>query len=99
MLLHQITINSLLFAIGFIGVTLNYNSILVTLMGIELMLLSSSLNFILYSIYLNDIYGQIFSVFILTIAASESAVGLAILIIAYKLTGSIEMTNNCLNKG
>ena len=99
MLLHQVTINSILFAIGFIGVTLNYNSILITLMGIELMLLSSSLNFIMYSLYLNDIYGQIFSIFILTIAASESAVGLAILIISYKLTGSIEMSSNSSNKG
>jgi NADH-quinone oxidoreductase subunit K len=99
MLLHQITINSLLFAIGFFGVTLNYNSILVTLMGVELMLLSTSLNFIMYSIYLNDMYGQIFAIFILTVAASESATGLAVLIVNYKLKGSIDMNENSITKG
>lgn len=92
MLLTQITINIFLFIIGFLGVTLNYNNILLTLMGIELMLLSTSLNFIMFSLYLNDPYGQIFSIFILTVAASESAIGLAILIVSYKLRGTIEIT-------
>jgi NADH-quinone oxidoreductase subunit K len=99
MFLHQITINTLLFIIGFFGVTLNYNSILITLMGIELMLLSASMNFIIYSLYLNEIYGQIFSIFILTVAASESSIGLALLIVLFKLTGTITLTQNAINKG
>lgn len=99
MLLHQLTTNTLLFIIGFLGLTFNYNSLLTTLMGIEVMLLSASLNFITYSIYFNDIYGQIFSIFILTIAASESSVGLAILIVYYSLRRSIEMNYNSKNKG
>jgi NADH-quinone oxidoreductase subunit K len=60
-------------------------------MGVELMLLSSNLNFIYFSIYLDDLYGQLFSLFILTIAASESAVGLAIVIIYYRIRGSISI--------
>ena len=94
MILNQISLNSFLFLIAFLGTTLNYNSILITLMGVELMLLSSSLNFITYSLYLNDIYGQIFAIFILTIAASESAIGLAILIVSYKVRGSIDLNDD-----
>ncbi len=60
-------------------------------MGIELILLSLNLNFIFFSIYLDDLYGQIFSLFILTIAASESAIGLAIIIIYYRLRGNISI--------
>lgn len=99
MLLHQFTVNCVLFIIGFLGVTINYNSILIVLMGIELMLLSTSLNFIISSVYLNDIYGQIFSIFILTVAASESAIGLAILIVYYKLKGDIQISDTLVNKG
>lgn len=91
MLIFQISINSLLFFIGFIGVITNYKSILITLMGLELMLLSSSLNFIFFSIYLNDMYGQIFSIFILTLAASEAAIGLAVLIVSFKNLGRIKI--------
>ncbi len=91
MLIFQISINSLLFFIGFIGVITNYKSILITLMGLELMLLSSSLNFIFFSIYLNDMYGQIFSIFILTLAACEAAIGLAVLIVSFKNLGLIKI--------
>jgi len=59
-------------------------------MGLELMLLSSSLNFIFFSIYLNDMYGQIFSIFILTLAACEAAIGLAVLIVSFKNLGLIK---------
>jgi len=91
MLIFQISVNSLLFFIGFIGVITNYKSILITLMGLELMLLSSSLNFIFFSIYLNDMYGQIFSIFILTLAACEAAIGLAVLIVSFKNLGRIKI--------
>lgn len=99
MLLHQISINCFLFLIGLVGVVLNYNNVLLTLIGIELMLLGCNLNFITFSIYFNDIYGQIFSLFILTVAASESAIGLAILIVSYKIRGSLRMNESSALKG
>ena len=99
MITTQITINFFLFFIGFFGTILNYNNILVTLVAIELMLLSANLNFIFFSIYLNDIFGQIFSLFILTIAASESAIGLAILIVSFKIRGSLLINDNSAFKG
>lgn len=68
-------------------------------MCIELMLLSVNLNFILFSIYLDDIYGQIFSLFILTVAAAESAIGLAILILYYRLRGKISINEKVTLKG
>lgn len=94
MILFQITINTLLFIIAFLGIIFNYNSILLALIGVEIMLLATSLNFIFFSLYLNDIYGQIFSIFILTIAAAESAIGLAVLILSYKIRGTIEISYN-----
>lgn len=68
-------------------------------MCIELMLLSVNMNFILFSIYLDDVYGQIFSLFILTVAAAESAIGLAILILYYRLRGKISINEKVTLKG
>lgn len=62
-------------------------------MGVEVMLLSANLNFIIFSIYLDDISGQIFALFVLTVAAAELAIGLAILIVSYKITGTIDINN------
>lgn len=80
-----------LFLIGVLGLVLNRKSILITIMSIELMLLAVNLNFIIFSIYLDDIIGHIFVLFILTIAATESAIGLAILTVYYKLKNTIQM--------
>ena len=80
-----------LFLIGSIGLVLNRKNVLITIMSVELMLLSVNLNFIIFSIYLDDITGYVFVLFILTIAATESAIGLAILSIYYKLKQSIQM--------
>lgn len=80
-----------LFLIGALGLVLNRKSILITIMSIELMLLAVNLNFIIFSIYLDDIIGHIFVIFILTIAATESAIGLAILTVYYKLKNTIQM--------
>lgn len=80
-----------LFLIGTLGLVLNRKNIIVTLMSLELMLLSVNLNFIIFSIYLDDITGYIFVLFILTIAATESAIGLAILSIYYKLKNTISL--------
>ena len=89
MFLTQISANILLFFIGLIGVILNRRNILIILMCVELLLLSLNMNFILFSVYLDDLYGQLFSYFILTIAAAESAIGLAIIIIYYRIRGSL----------
>ena len=89
MFIIQISVNIFLFVISSIGLVLNRKNILITLMCIELVLLSLNLNFILFSVYLDDLYGQLFSLFILTIAASESAIGLAIIIVYYRVRGNI----------
>lgn len=91
MFILQISINVFLFFINLIGIVLNRRSIIITLMCIELVLLSLNLNFILFSIYLDDLYGQIFALSILTIAASESAIGLAIIIANYRIRGNISL--------
>jgi len=78
-----------LFSIGAIGLVLNRKNILIIIMSIELMLLSVNLNFIIFSIYLDDVLGQLFVIFILTIAATESAIGLAILSSYYKVKNTI----------
>ena len=91
MFLAQLTTNILLFIIGLVGIVMNRRNILIILMCVELVLLSLNLNFIIFSVYFDDLYGQLFSLFILTVAAAESAVGLAIIIIYYRLRGSISM--------
>jgi NADH-quinone oxidoreductase subunit K len=88
---YILNITILLFLIGSLGLVLNRKNVLITIMSVELMLLSVNLNFIIFSIYLDDIVGYIFVLFILTIAATESAIGLAILSIYYKLKQTIQM--------
>jgi NADH-quinone oxidoreductase subunit K len=91
MLFFQSATNLILFLIGVFGIVLNRQNVLIILMCIELILLSANLNFAFFSIYLDDIYGQLFSLFILTIAACESAIGLAILILYFRLRGNISI--------
>jgi NADH-quinone oxidoreductase subunit K len=78
-----------IFCVGVLGLVLNRKNILVAILCIELLLLSINLNFIIFSIYLDDIFGLVYVLFILTIAAAESALGLAILTVYYKLKSSI----------
>jgi NADH-quinone oxidoreductase subunit K len=99
MFLKQLTANLFLFTIGLLGVILNRRNVLIVLMCIELVLLSLNLNFIIFSIYFDDLYGQLFSFFILTVAAAESAVGLATIIIYYRIRGSISMNQVAVLKG
>jgi len=80
-----------LFFIGLLGLVLNRKNILITIMSIEIMLLSVNLNFAIFSVYLDDIIGQIFVLFILTVAATESSIGLSILSAYYKLKQNIQM--------
>jgi NADH-quinone oxidoreductase subunit K len=81
---HCLILGALLFAISVIGIFLNRKNVIILLMAIELMLLAVNLNFIAFSHYLNDIAGQVFVFFILTVAAAESAIGLAILVVLFR---------------
>lgn len=99
MFILQIVTNFLLFLIGIFGIVLNRESILIILMCIELVLLSINLNFVLFSVYLDDFYGQVFSLFVLTVAAAESAIGLAILIVYYRIRGKISINQTAILKG
>lgn len=88
---YVLIITSTVFFIGLLGIILNRKNILIIIMSIELLLLAVNLNFAAFSIYLDDIIGQIFVLFILTIAATESATGLAIITVFYRLKNSIEL--------
>lgn len=92
-LIYFLLINISLFCIGSLGLVLNRRNILIIIMSIELMLLSVNLNFILFSVYLDDILGQLIVIFILTIAATESAIGLAIISCYYKIANNISIVN------
>ncbi|TAH46427.1 MAG: NADH-quinone oxidoreductase subunit NuoK [Betaproteobacteria bacterium] len=81
---HYLILGAILFAISVVGIFLNRKNLIVLLMAIELMLLSVNMNFIAFSHYLGDIAGQVFVFFILTVAAAESAIGLAILIVMFR---------------
>lgn len=90
-LAHYLTLGSVLFLIGIIGVFLNRKNILIVLMSIELMLLAINLNFIALSSFQQDLGGSVFVFFILTVAAAESALGLAILVVAFRKRKSINV--------
>ena len=92
MLINQLTFNCLLFICSTIGLVLNHKNFLVTLMCVELLLLSVNLNFITFSIYLDTFVGQIFAMFILAVAASEAAIGLAIIILYNRAKNGITYT-------
>ncbi len=81
---HYLVLGAILFAIGIIGIFLNRKNIIIILMSIELMLLAVNINFVAFSHYLQDISGQIFVFFILTVAAAEAAIGLAILVVLFR---------------
>lgn len=81
---HYLALGGMLFAIAVVGIFLNRRNLIVLLMAIELMLLSVNMNFVAFSHYLGDIAGQVFVFFILTVAAAESAIGLAILIVMFR---------------
>ena len=88
---HYLTLAAIIFTIGIIGIFLNRKNIIIILMSIELILLAVNINLVSFSIYLQNLVGQVFAMFILTVAAAESAVGLAIIVIYYKNKGSINV--------
>jgi NADH-quinone oxidoreductase subunit K len=99
MFILQLSTNFVLFIISLSGLIRNRINILIVLMSIELLLLSINLNFVIFSVYLDDLHGQLFSFFILTVAAAESAVGLAIIITYYRIRGNILITQKVVLKG
>ncbi len=88
---HYLVLGAILFAISVVGIFLNRRNLIVLLMAIELMLLAVNLNFIAFSHYLGDIQGQVFVFFILTVAAAESAIGLAILVVLFRNLNTIDV--------
>jgi NADH-quinone oxidoreductase subunit K len=88
---HYLVLGAILFAISVVGIFLNRRNIIVLLMAIELMLLAVNLNFIAFSHYLANIEGQVFVFFILTVAAAESAIGLAILVVLFRNLNTIDV--------
>ena len=88
---HFLILGALLFAISIVGIFLNRKNVIILLMAIELMLLAVNMNFIAFSHYLNDISGQVFVFFILTVAAAESAIGLAILVVLFRNLNTINV--------
>ena len=90
-LIHYLTLGAIIFTIGVVGVFLNRKNLIVILMCIELLLLAVNINLVSFSIFLNDLNGQIFTLFILTVAAAEAAIGLAIIVVYYRNAGSIHV--------
>ena len=88
---HYLTLAAIIFTIGIIGIFLNRKNVIIILMSIELILLAVNINLVSFSIYLQNLVGQVFTMFILTVAAAEAAVGLAIVVIYYKNRGSINV--------
>ena len=96
---HYLTVASILFVIGIFGIFLNRRNVIIVLMSIEIMLLSINLNMVAFSYFLGDLKGQIFSMFILTVAAAQAAIGLAILVCYFRNKGSISIESVNTMKG
>jgi len=88
---HYLTLAAIIFTVGIIGIFLNRKNVIIILMSIELILVAVNINLVSFSIYLQDLTGQVFAMFILTVAAAEAAVGLAIIVAYYKNKGSIHV--------
>ena len=96
---HYLTLAALIFAIGVIGIFLNRKNVIIILMSIELILLAVNINLVSFSIFMQDLTGQIFTMFILTVAAAEAAIGLAIIVVYYRNKGSIRVEDISSLKG
>jgi len=96
---HYLTVAAILFTLGIFGIFLNRKNVIIILMSIELMLLAVNINFVAFSAHLNDLTGQVFAMFILTVAAAEAAIGLAILVVYFRNRGSIAVEDVNLMKG
>jgi NADH-quinone oxidoreductase subunit K len=96
---HYLTVGAILFTLGIFGIFLNRKNVIIILMSVELMLLAVNINFIAFSAHLNDLVGQIFAMFVLTVAAAEAAIGLAILVVYFRNRGSIAVEDVNMMKG
>ena len=96
---HYLTVAAILFTLGVFGIFLNRKNVIVILMSVELILLAVNLNLVAFSAYLNDLTGQIFALLVLTVAAAEAAIGLAILVVFYRNRGSIAVEDINMMKG
>ncbi|MEH6632143.1 MAG: NADH-quinone oxidoreductase subunit NuoK [Halopseudomonas aestusnigri] len=98
-LAHYLIVAAVLFTLGIFGIFLNRKNVIVILMSIELMLLAVNINFVAFSTHMGDLVGQVFAIFILTVAAAEAAIGLAILVIYFRNRGSIAVEDINMMKG
>lgn len=96
---HYITVSAILFVLGVLGIFLNRKNVIVILMAVELILLSVNINLVAFSAFMNDLVGQIFAMFVLTVAAAEAAIGLAILVIYFRNRGTIAVDDATQLKG
>ena len=98
-LTHYLTVAAILFTIGVFGIFLNRKNVIIILMSVELILLSVNINLVAFSSFLNDMVGQVFAMFVLTVAAAEAAIGLAILVVYFRNRGSIAVEDINMMKG
>ena len=96
---HYVVVSSILFVLGVLGIFLNRKNVIVILMAIELILLAVNINLVSFSVYLHDVVGQVFAMFVLTVAAAEAAVGLAILVTFFRNRGDIAVDDVNMMKG
>jgi NADH-quinone oxidoreductase subunit K len=98
-LAHYLTVAAVLFSLGIFGIFLNRKNVIIILMSIELMLLAVNINLVAFSTHMHDLTGQVFALFVLTVAAAEAAIGLAILVVYFRNRGSIAVEDINLMKG
>jgi NADH-quinone oxidoreductase subunit K len=98
-LAHYLTVASIVFTLGVFGIFLNRKNVIIILMSIELILLAVNINLVSFSVFLNDLVGQVFAMFILTVAAAEAAIGLAILVVYFRNRGTIAVDDINMMKG
>ena len=98
-LTQYLTVAAILFTIGVLGIVLNRKNIIIILMSVELILLAVNINFVAFSVYLGDLVGQVFALFVLTVAAAEAAIGLAILVVYFRNRGTIAVEDVNMMKG
>ncbi|CAH1648501.1 NADH-quinone oxidoreductase subunit NuoK [Bosea sp. RAF48] len=96
---HYLAVSAILFTLGVLGIFINRKNVIVILMSVELILLSVNLNFVAFSSFLNDIVGQVFALLVLTVAAAEAAIGLAILVVYFRNRGTIAVEDINMMKG
>ena len=96
---HYLAVAAMLFTLGIVGIFLNRKNVIIILMSIELILLSVNINFVAFSAFLGDLTGQVFALFVLTVAAAEAAIGLAILVVYFRNRGTIAVEDINLMKG